>query len=127
MSRHRNFQGLERVAGTVLDEYDGYEEEEIDDGITPEDRQQLAQGAIQVREVLGEKADKVTAAQIQEALWHYYYDIDKTADYLTRKFISPPAPKPPKKNPEGTCLLLPFSTQSTQPDMAVYIQITPST
>ena len=43
----------------------------------------------------------VTTAQIQEALWHYFYDIDKSVAYLVTKHIaSPKAAKsaPTQKN-----------------------------
>lgn len=53
----------------------------------------------EVRELLGPQASKVSASQIQEALWHYYYDIDKTLAYLVTKFIDPPAPKAAKSAP----------------------------
>lgn len=114
MSRHRNFQGLERVAGAVLDEFDGYEEEaEEEDELSPEDRQQMTNGTQEVRTTLGANANKVTKAQIEEALWHYYYDIDKTVEYLTRKFIAPPPPKAVKKAPECMycCCLLAHNPQ----------------
>lgn len=37
----------------------------------------------------------ITDAQIQEALWNYYYDIEKSVSYLTNKYIT--KPKTPKK------------------------------
>lgn len=58
-------------------------------------------GTTQVRQALGSQASKVTTAQIQEALWHYFYDIDKTVAYLVTKHIaSPKAAKsvPAQKN-----------------------------
>ncbi|EGR46760.1 uncharacterized protein TRIREDRAFT_65530 [Trichoderma reesei QM6a] len=91
-----------------VDQYDedlGEEEDEL----SPEDKIAMQKGTEEVRKALGEEASKVTVAQIQEALWHYYYDIDKSVAYLTRTFIAPP-PKPapkaaqkpaPKKAPEG--------------------------
>lgn len=91
-----------------VDQYDedlGEEEDEL----SPEDKIAMQKGTEEVRKALGEEASKVTVAQIQEALWHYYYDIDKSVAYLTRTFIAPP-PKPapkaaqkpaPKKAPEA--------------------------
>ncbi|PTB64630.1 hypothetical protein BBK36DRAFT_1122831 [Trichoderma citrinoviride] len=90
-----------------VDQYDedlGEEEDEL----SPEDKIAMKNGTTEVRKALGEEASKVTDAQIQEALWHYYYDVDKSVAYLTRTFIAPPpkpAPKPaqkpaPKKAPE---------------------------
>lgn len=82
-----------------VDQYDdlGEEEEEL----SPEDKVAMQNGTAEVRKALGTEASKVTVAQIQEALWHYYYDVDKSVAYLTKTFIAP-APKPvPKKAPEG--------------------------
>jgi hypothetical protein len=53
-------------------------------------------GTAEVIAALGPQAPKVTTVQIQEALWHYYYDVDKTIAYLVNKFIDPPAPKAAK-------------------------------
>ncbi|UKZ55171.1 hypothetical protein TrVGV298_008988 [Trichoderma virens] len=80
-----------------VDQYDDLEEEEE---LSPEDKIAMQNGTAEVRKALGTEAGKVTVAQIQEALWHYYYDIDKSVAYLTKTFIAP-APKPaPKKAPE---------------------------
>lgn len=43
--------------------------------------EQMRVGTIKVREALGTSVN-VTDVQIQEALWHYYYDIGKSATYL---------------------------------------------
>ncbi|KAK4209795.1 putative glucose-regulated protein 78 of hsp70 family [Rhypophila decipiens] len=94
MSRHQAVRNLDYKA--ALDEYDGYSEEE--DELSPEDRAAMTQGTIDVRAILGPVSSKVTTAQIEEALWHYYYDIDKTVAYLVSKFVdpSPPAVKQQK-------------------------------
>jgi elongation factor 1 alpha-like protein len=85
-----------------VDQYDEFEEE---DEMSAEDKVAMQQGTAEVQKALGTEASKVTVAQIQEALWHYYYDIDKSVAYLTKTFIAPApkaAPKPaPKKAPEG--------------------------
>lgn len=74
--------------------------------MSPEDKTQMAEGTAEVRSVLASQAQMVTTQQIQEALWHYYYDVDKSVAYLINKFIDP-APKtaptkvrgpPPKQN-----------------------------
>ena len=39
-------------------------------------------GTIAVREKLPDNAKHLTDKQIQESLWHYYYDIDKSVAYL---------------------------------------------
>lgn len=82
-----------------LDEFDGgsFAEEEEEDELSPEDRAQMTAGTEEIKAVLGPQASKVTTKQIQESLWHYYYDIDKTVAYLISKFIDP-APTPAAKN-----------------------------
>lgn len=52
-----------------------------------------------MRDALGPQASKVTTAQIQEALWHYFYDVDKSVAYLVTKHIASPAPKAAKSAP----------------------------
>lgn len=54
----------------------------------------------QVRLSLGSDSSKVTTQQIEDALWHYYYDVEKSVAYLANKYISPKHAKPPaqKKN-----------------------------
>ncbi len=98
MSRHQFYRNLDYQA--VMEE-DAYSEEENE--LSPEDRAQLKQGTADVQAALGIEASKVTAAQIEEALWHYYYDLDKTVTYLTSKFINPrpKATKPAPQQPNG--------------------------
>ena len=42
----------------------------------------MREGAIKVREILPADSTNFTDKQIQEALWHYYYDIEKSVTYL---------------------------------------------
>jgi elongation factor 1 alpha-like protein len=42
-------------------------------------------GTIAVREVLPEATTQITDKEIQESLWHYYYDVGKTVAYLLGK------------------------------------------
>lgn len=87
-----------------LDEYDaedvelGEEGDQLDQG----DREALAQGTEQVRRQLGDEAGFLTDQQVQDALWYYYYDIDKSVDYLRKKFIAPPPPPPSKTETKKT-------------------------
>lgn len=98
MSRHRIFQNYDYE--NELDDFDGNyeaeEEEEEQNEMSPEDKIQMAEGTAEVMALLGPSAEKVTTQQIQDALWHYYYDIDKTVAYLIGKFVDP-APKPVAK------------------------------
>ncbi|KAK3349987.1 P-loop containing nucleoside triphosphate hydrolase protein [Lasiosphaeria hispida] len=100
MSRHQAVRNLDYEE--VLDEYDGYEEEEDDDELSPEDKALMTQGTADVQAALSVEASKVTTKQIEEALWHYYYDIDKTVTYLVSKFISPPEKTPKASKAEKT-------------------------
>lgn len=85
------------------DYYDPHEDDyEEEDDMSPEDKVAMATATEEVTKTLGADASKVTLAQIQEAIWHYYYDVEKSVAYLQKTFISP-SPKPtPKKAPEGT-------------------------
>lgn len=98
MSRHRIVHTFN--ANDIVSEFDGDDYEEEEDELSPEDRQAMDNGTTEVRRALGTEANKVTKAQIEEALWHYYYDVDKSVTYLIKTFIAP-APKPAKKAPEG--------------------------
>ena len=92
MSRHQAVRNLDYKA--ELDEFDGYSDEE--DELSPEDRAAMTQGTIDVRASLGPAGSNITTAQIEESLWHYYYDLDKTVTYLVTKFIAPPPASTPK-------------------------------
>jgi elongation factor 1 alpha-like protein len=96
---------------------DDYEGEGYGDGgdeLSPEDREAMTTGTAEVRKQLGSDASKVTVKQIQDALWHYYYDVEKSVSYLQKTVIAPAqpktAPKPAtKKTPEGMSPLFSFS------------------
>ncbi|KAI0386539.1 hypothetical protein F5Y04DRAFT_244275 [Hypomontagnella monticulosa] len=85
MSRHQAYRNYDYE--NDLDEYEGEGFEDDDDELSPEDRAQMDAGTAQVRAALGESS-KITTQQIQEALWHYYYDVDKSVTYLISKFIA---------------------------------------
>ena len=53
-----------------------------EDELSPEDKEQMRIGTENVRAALGDAADFVTDDAIQEALWHYYYDVAKSVTYL---------------------------------------------
>src|ERR1700744_4305809 len=69
------------------DDFDDYGDfdDEYEDGngndLSSDDKEQMRQGTITVRAALG-AASSVTDSEIQEALWHYYYDIAKSVAYL---------------------------------------------
>lgn len=61
-----------------------YYGEEVEGEAAPsaEDEEQMRAGTISVRQALGETSAFVTDTEIQEALWHYYYDVGKSVTYL---------------------------------------------
>lgn len=98
MSRHRAYQNYDYQ--NDLDEYEGgYSDEDEGEQLSPEDQAQMNEATTEVQRALGNEASKVTVKQIQEALWHYYYDVDKSVTYLLSKYIAPPPAKPAK--PKG--------------------------
>ncbi|KAI3397282.1 hypothetical protein diail_11014 [Diaporthe ilicicola] len=100
MSRHRLFQNYDYQKD--LNDFDGDEEEEEEE-LSPEDKAQMTAATTEVKSKLGPQASKVTTHQIQESLWHYYYDVDKTIVYLMSKFINPsPKPQAKAKAPKAT-------------------------
>ncbi|KAF2275483.1 uncharacterized protein EI97DRAFT_502040 [Westerdykella ornata] len=80
--------GHQRAKNIAYEEDDVYSDneyyEEDGDGMTDEDREQLRQGTIMVKEALGSSVS-VSDSQIQEALWHYYFDVGKSVTYLKNK------------------------------------------
>jgi elongation factor 1 alpha-like protein len=96
MSRHQAFRNVQSTVSEHLYDDDDYYSDEAEQELSAEDKAAMEQGTADVKAALGVEASKVTAEQIQEALWHYYYDIDKTVTYLLTKFIAPPPPKAAK-------------------------------
>lgn len=43
-----------------------------------------------MRERLPQGSEHITDKQIQEALWHYYYDVDKSISYLRKEYTAKP-------------------------------------
>jgi elongation factor 1 alpha-like protein len=79
MSKHR-------VKNVSLDDdlYDDVDDDEGEDNetetLTAEDKEQLRLGTLKVREAL--PGISLSVGEIQEALWHYYYDVGKSVAYL---------------------------------------------
>lgn len=61
------------------DEYDEYEDGQ--DELSEEDKEQLRLGTLEVRKSLG-PAYQVNDSAIHDALWNYYYDIEKTVAHI---------------------------------------------
>ncbi|KAI9310074.1 hypothetical protein BX666DRAFT_1882675 [Dichotomocladium elegans] len=87
MSRHRNVRNLDingrEKCYDVLDEddyYDEYDDEALDEGdLNEEDRAQLEDGLVHVRNIVGNDIP-VSDAEIKELLWDSYFDRDKTVE-----------------------------------------------
>jgi len=78
------------------DEDEGYDEygEDAEDELAPEDKEKLEVGTVAVRAELDPDII-VSDKEIQDALWHYYYDIGKSVTYI--KNLKKPQPKQEKK------------------------------
>ncbi|KAI1429873.1 hypothetical protein F5Y12DRAFT_709877 [Xylaria sp. FL1777] len=93
MSRHQAYRNYDYE--NDLDEYEGAGYSDDEEELSPEDRAQMIAGTAQVRVALGSDSSKVTTQQIEEALWHYYYDVEKSVAYLASKYITPKPTKSP--------------------------------
>ena len=51
-----------------------------------EHAEQMRRGTTDVRAALGDSGD-ISDRQIQDALWHYYYDVGKSVAYLKSMFL----------------------------------------
>lgn len=97
---------------------DYYEEEDTGgDGMTDEDREQMRTGTIKVREALGSDIT-VTDTQIQEALWHFYYDVGKSVTYLKNKYTT--APSKPAAQPKKQKQVSRFDQAATAAGIEVH-------
>jgi hypothetical protein len=76
--------------------------------LSEEDQQQMVAGTIAVREALGPDVPGVTDGEIQEALWHYYYNVGQTVTYILemRMKKSGGAKKEKKKKKGGLAISL---------------------
>lgn len=85
MSKHR-------IKSIALD--DDYEDDDdniygedeanyaYEDVATAEEKEKLRIGTIQVHTALGPGFSAITDQEIQDTLWHYYYDVAKSVAYL---------------------------------------------
>lgn len=64
-------------------------------------------GTIAVREALGSDVPGITDYNIQEALWHYYYDVEKSVNYLLQSRIPKQEVTKKKKAKGGSIFLHP--------------------
>lgn len=79
---------MQRVKNVDYDEDELYDEEEQDvygeeeQGYTAEDRSNFATLTPVVRAEIEEAGLQASDSQIEEALWHYYWDVGKSVAYL---------------------------------------------
>ena len=74
MSRHR-VKNLDVDVDDELDDFDG----------GYEDDSEMQEALAKAKATLG---GSFTDKEIQDSLWHYYYDVDKTVNYLLSEIIS---------------------------------------
>ena len=83
VSRTRN---IDYDDDELYDDNDYYEEtEEGGEGTSEDDKEQMRVGTIRVREALADLSSFVSDEQIHESLWHYYYDVAKSVNYLKNR------------------------------------------
>ncbi|KEQ61591.1 elongation factor EF-1 alpha subunit [Aureobasidium melanogenum CBS 110374] len=71
-----------------------------EDELSAEDKEQMRIGTQKVRAALGDVSEFITDEAIQEALWHYYYDVAKSVTYLKNQNAPQQAqPKEKKQKP----------------------------
>ena len=75
-----------RVKNMYSEDYDDdfADEDEFDDGgeeMSEEDKQQMERATKKVRDVLGSDV-MVSDKDIQDSLWYYFYDVEKTVNYI---------------------------------------------
>lgn len=76
---------MQRVKNIDYDEddlYDDDDEEVEEEGYTDEDRDNFATLTPVVRAELDEAGLQASDREIQDALWHYYWDVGKSVAYL---------------------------------------------
>lgn len=86
-------------------EDDVYDEEQYDpedyDELSPEDQEAMDKATKEVCSALGVDVRKVTLEQVHDALWHYYFDVEKSLAYLKKTVVAPKS-APPKATPKAT-------------------------
>ncbi|KAI9718720.1 MAG: hypothetical protein M1812_003894 [Candelaria pacifica] len=104
MSRHQAIRNLDFE--DELDDFDGgedYDYEDAADGngeLSAEDRENLREGTDKVRQALGPDVP-VTNKEIEDSLWHYYYDVAKVVTWLLNQRTETPQKESKKPKAEG--------------------------
>jgi elongation factor 1 alpha-like protein len=56
--------------------------------MTGDDKKQMRESSVKVRDALLDEVPGITDVEIEESLWHYYFDVDKSVTYLRSPSIS---------------------------------------
>ncbi|KAI5852856.1 P-loop containing nucleoside triphosphate hydrolase protein [Morchella snyderi] len=94
MSRHKNIRNLD--LDEELYDYDGEDHDDGSGGMSESDRYQLNVGLQKVREVLGNEV--ATDKEIRESLWYYFFDVEKTVNYILNQHGKPTKKKKSKSS-----------------------------
>jgi len=78
MSRHRFVRNLDLDAEMADDDSD-------EETMTQEQQEQMALSLSIAKPLLADVRPPISDSQIQESLWYYYFDVDKTVAYLRRE------------------------------------------
>lgn len=101
--------GHKRVKDIDYDDDDIYSGDEEDyentgdDGLTEEDRHNFSTLTPVVRAELDEAGVQVANKEIEDALWHYFWDVGKSVSYLknAKQPKTPSAKSTPKEKPKS--------------------------
>lgn len=86
MSSHRRVKDISYDEDDVYSDQDDYVEPEEE--YTADDKQNFATLTPVVRAHLEEAGLQASDRQIEDALWHYYWDVSKSVEYLTAQHQS---------------------------------------
>ncbi|KAL8845569.1 MAG: hypothetical protein Q9176_000205 [Flavoplaca citrina] len=98
MSRHKLVKTMN--LDDELDDFDGADFDDDYNGpedLSADDKAQLQNGIREVRTILGPSVI-VNERSIEDALWHYYYDVEKTVNYLLQQQAPTTSNKHVEKN-----------------------------
>ncbi|EIW70184.1 hypothetical protein TREMEDRAFT_71549 [Tremella mesenterica DSM 1558] len=89
MSRHRFVRGLD-----LDEERDVAERDDTDDGMTPEQQEQMATSMPIAKAFLKDIRPPISDDAIAQSLWHYWFDVDKAVTWLRKDWEKKGQPIP---------------------------------
>ncbi|KAI4726252.1 hypothetical protein E4T49_05997 [Aureobasidium sp. EXF-10728] len=95
-----------------------------EDELSAEDKEQMRVGTENVRAALGDVSDFVTDDAIQEALWHYYYDVAKSVTYLKNQ-NAPQQAQPKEKKQKQVSKFDQAATSAAQKPVEIKVPTSP--